>query len=184
MCIAVTEDCTIDFGLYLVNKSVYAGIDIALYKAKESDSPVDYYFMFIIYKTAEYAGVIVSSRVLPTQCSGWQVFHLEDKIFNLLENGYNPFQLRFAVYTAEYRPLNCQEIAHLFLLTSSLDHDNDGEATEPGADSSGDTNIVAEGNNSTSNQFLLPENKLIDYIPALTFFYDEPMQERNDEVLG
>ena len=150
-------------------------MDLALYKVKEEDLTSEY-LIYITYMISLDGGQTVSSRLISSACSGWQVFHLSKFATDSLQNGYNPLRFKVIVFKNYVKALNCQEISELFVM---------GNAVLPlppwfpkPAEGSGD------GEEEPSNPFSIPNDKLVDYIPSLNLFHSENARRKRREAQG
>lgn len=126
------------------------------------------------------AGQTVSSRIISSACNGWQVFHLNQFATDSLQNGYNPLQFKVIVFKNFIKGLNCQEISELFIMGNAVLPLPPWFPAVPKPDGSGDGASLGE------NPFSIPNDKLIDYIPALNLFYSDnaSRKRRETESLG
>lgn len=147
-------------------------MDLALYKAKETDLSSQY-LIYITYMTSLEAGFTVSSRIISSACSGWQVFHLGKLVMDSLQNGHNPLPFKVIVFKNFFKGLNCQEISELFVMGNTV-LPLPPWFPKPVA-GSGD-------GEDTPNPFSIPNDKLVDYIPAVNLFYSGSDKRKRRET--
>ena len=175
------EECTIQFSAY---QNSYLDVDLALYKATEQDLSSSYkvYILFMHTPTSVH---LVGDRTISSACSGWQVFHLDHYVRDLLEVEET---LTFRIIVRKYgKSLSCNQISQLFVMNASLSDWSPPPSAEglagfggfvPGPDpeeeegSGTDDSKATEGSFSEeTNPFSIPKDELIGYIPILTLFY-------------
>ena len=185
---AVNEDCVFNFSL-IINLKHYSyseGGDLAIYKAMEPNSS-SVYQVYIFFMESTIGGHLTSSRTISSECNGWQVFHLSEIVTESLQDGLNNLGFRILVTRDQYSVMTCEEIGNVFLINTSYikndpplyisgDHalffDFDKTIAAPQPDQ-------MDTNSSDDNPFLIPEDKLIDYIPVLHLFYATKRKKRN-----
>ncbi len=183
---AVNEYCEINFTVHIYATSDYSGLDLALYKAEESGNSSSY-IVRIEYFTGS-AFEIISSRTISSECSGWQVFHIDQIPFNkIFHAGDNVVPLGIVV-EKNGAFLSCDDVGSIFVMTG----------TEPEPLGSGDyfynywffdyyynpfedqSTEKEEDSNLATNPFSIPDDKLIDYIPVINLFRGDKKRRRRN----
>ncbi len=185
------ERCTFQFA---APQRAYLDIDLALYKAAEEN--VSYYTVYILLLPTPTSAHLVAKRNISSECSGWQVFHLDKYVRDKLEDGLTTLAFQIIVLKNKKERLSCKQVSELFVLNATFSEETTplpppeegfkgfipglAQPTTPeddqgsAEDSKPPESTPSPAINET-NPFSIPEEELIDFIPIINlFFIKEP----------
>ena len=186
--------------MYVPSKTIIRGIDLAFYKAREAESN-DFYLVYILSITQSNLVDLAAYRIIPAQCSGWQIFHLNNEVISrYIHEGDNDLTFEIIMSRNSSSILPCETVRSLFLLnaTAYKTPENstelwegsgeadllENESTPPNNDSlpifatteASSTETDAEKN---IDLFSLTDKEKFDHVPVLNMFYSTMSGKRD-----
>ena len=123
----MTKSCELHFQLSLEPGHQVLGADFALYKHRSHDwhNPQDYLVALVAADSMDFHKPL-AVKLVPSTCSGWQVFHLAaDPVVlqSLMEKEYCLTVELKVTNMSNNAPLPCSEVADLFTVAAETDDD-------------------------------------------------------------